>query len=137
MMPGAKSGLQARVKWATRGALVLIGVTSVISQVVLLRELLVVFCGNELSLGLMLASWLLWTAAGSGLVGRVEAARERPALVVAWLEAALAAVFPATILAARAAKAALGSAPGELLGPGHMLAVSLVALGPLCALSGQ
>jgi spermidine synthase len=52
--------------------LILIGFTAVIAQIILLRELMVVFCGNEMSLGLMLASWLLWTAIGSGALGRLD-----------------------------------------------------------------
>ena len=54
-------------------ALVLIGVTAVIAQIVLLREMIVVFSGNEMSLGFLFASWLIWTAIGSALVGRFAA----------------------------------------------------------------
>ena len=50
--------------------LLLIGFTATVAQILLMRELLVVFYGNEISLGLLLASWLLWTGAGSGLFGR-------------------------------------------------------------------
>lgn len=35
------------------------------SQVILLRELLIVFYGNELSIGVTLGCWLLWTGLGS------------------------------------------------------------------------
>ena len=59
--------------FGVRTVLVLIGFTAAIAQVVLLRELLVVFYGNESSLGLMLGSWLFWTAAGSSLAGRLAA----------------------------------------------------------------
>lgn len=130
------SGDISSVPCATRAALVLIGLTAVIAQVVLLRELLVVFYGNELSLGLMLASWLLWTAAGSGLLGKLKLAENDPARLVAYLEAGLALVFPATILGVRAAKGLVGAAPGELLGPVEVVLVSGAALGPLCGLSG-
>src|SRR5208282_1671723 len=53
-----------QVPRTVRAVLVLIGFTAVIAQIVLMRELMVVFCGNEMSLGLMLASWLVWTAIG-------------------------------------------------------------------------
>ena len=43
-------------------AVLIMGVSSVIAQVILLRELLVVFYGNELSIGIILAGWLLWEA---------------------------------------------------------------------------
>ena len=38
-------------------ALMLAGFSAVIGQVVLMRELMVVFSGNEISLGVMLATW--------------------------------------------------------------------------------
>ena len=38
-----------------------LGASSVIAQLVLLREMLGTFCGNEMVLGAMLACWLLWT----------------------------------------------------------------------------
>ena len=50
---------------APRAALLLIGFSAVVGQIVLMRELMVVFNGNEMSLGILLATWLFWTAAGS------------------------------------------------------------------------
>jgi spermidine synthase len=114
----------------------LIGFTAVVAQVVLLREFIVVFYGNELSLGLILASWLLWTAAGSGLGGRLAARRKRPRTAVAALEATLAIAFPLTIWAVRATRDVYGALPGEALGPGAMIAGSLAALSVFCFASG-
>jgi spermidine synthase len=98
-----------------------------------MRELMVVFCGNEISLGLMLGSWLFWTAVGSGIAGRF--ARE-PRRLMAGLEALVALTLPATILAVRASRAALATVPGESLGPGPMLLGSLATLSLFCVLSG-
>ena len=61
----------AHVPLFLRSVLALIGFTAVIAQIVLLRELVVLFYGNEASLGLMLANWLLWTALGSSALGRL------------------------------------------------------------------
>ncbi len=49
-----------------------LGLTSAVAQVLLLRELLVGFRGNELSLGITLAAWLAWVAVGSAVGGRVS-----------------------------------------------------------------
>jgi len=46
-------------------SLFILGFSSLISQVILLRELMVSFYGNEFFLGLVLAIWLFWTALGS------------------------------------------------------------------------
>jgi spermidine synthase len=119
-----------------RAVLILIGVTAAIAQIVLLRELMVVFHGNETSIGLMLGSWLFWTAAGSSLAGRFSARVRQPRRFMAGIQALIAVTLPATILAVREAKGLLQTAPGEVLGPGAMLLTSLCALGPLCVLCG-
>jgi spermidine synthase len=114
--------------------LVLIGFTAAIAQIVLMRELMVVFCGNEISLGLMLGSWLFWTAVGSGIAGRFA---RKPRRLMAGLEALVAVALPATILAVRASRAVLEAVPGESLGPGPMLLGSLATLSLFCVLSGS
>ena len=121
--------------FGVRTVLVLIGFTAAIAQIVLLRELMVVFYGNESSLGLMLGSWLFWTAAGSSLAGRL-AARAQPRHVMAGIQVLIAAILPWTVLAVRAAKGLLQTVPGEVLGPAAMLLTSFSALGPLCILCG-
>ncbi|MCX7920380.1 MAG: hypothetical protein N3A72_12415, partial [bacterium] len=49
-----------------------LGITATIGQIVLLRESLVLFYGNELSIGLMLATWLFWVSFGSILGARMK-----------------------------------------------------------------
>jgi spermidine synthase len=119
-----------------RTVLTLIGFTAAIAQIVLLRELMVVFHGNESSLGLMLGSWLFWTAAGSSLAGHFAARARQPRRWMAGIQVLIAATLPWTVLAVRAAKGLLQTVPGEVLGPGSMLLTSFSALGPLCLLSG-
>ena len=45
----------------------LLGFTATVSQILVLRELLIVFEGNELSTGFLLTFWSFFTAAGSWL----------------------------------------------------------------------
>ncbi len=118
-----------------RAALLLVGLTAVIAQIVLMRELMVVFYGNEISLGLMLASWLFWTAVGSSLLGRLGARWDAHRLT-AGLQALLAAAFPATILAVRLSRRVFHPVAGEILGPEAVLLTSFVALSLFCAISG-
>src|ERR1019366_761612 len=90
--------------WTLRLILSLLGFTAVIAQVVLMRELLVVFYGNELALGVMLANWLLWTAFGASLLGRWAMRVSHPRKLVASLQVLLAFALPLTLLAVRASK---------------------------------
>ncbi|MGD0123869.1 MAG: fused MFS/spermidine synthase [Terriglobia bacterium] len=115
----------------------LIGFTSVIAQIVLMRELIVVFYGNEISLGIILAGWLLWTAIGSSMLGRVPRGWRDARRLVASLEILIAGVFPLTIFAVRASRPMLESVPGEILGPAPMFLTSFVTLSLFCLLSGS
>ena len=114
----------------------LIGFTSVIAQIVLMRELIVVFYGNEISLGIMLAGWLLWTAIGSSVSGKVAARLRDSRRLMACLETLLAVVFPLTILAVRASRLVFQSVAGETLGPAPMFLTSFTTLSVFCLLSG-
>jgi spermidine synthase len=63
---------------AQNAPLALTGFSAVVGQIVLMRELIVVFNGNEISLGIMLATWLLWTAAGSSLCSALGVGSGKP-----------------------------------------------------------
>jgi spermidine synthase len=116
--------------------LTLIGFSAVIAQIVLMRELIVVFNGNEISLGIMLATWLFWTAAGSILSSAVALGANNPRRAVAALQCLVAVSLPPTIWALRASKTIFQTVPGELVGPLPMLLASLACLGLFCFVSG-
>ena len=116
--------------------LFLIGFTSVIAQIVLMRELIVVFQGNEISLGALLACWLFWTAMGSGVLGRWMRRLTSTLGTIAWLEVIIAIVLPATVMAVRAVRSTLDVTPGEILGPGPAFITSFFVLSIFCLASG-
>ena len=121
---------------AVRAALALIGFSAVIGQIVLMRELIVVFNGNEISLGIMLATWLFWTAAGSSLSSRFALGGSNARRVVAALECLLGVSLLPTIWALRASRTFFQTVPGELVGPVPMLLTSLACLSLFCVVSG-
>jgi len=122
--------------------ILLIGATSIVVQIILLREFLTVFYGNELSIGITLACWLFWVSAGSMITGRIVqgAISGEPETLVnyfALTEVTLALSVPLSILCVRAAPSAIGIVPGEIIGVLPMLAVSFVILALPCLLSGM
>jgi len=117
-------------------SLALTGLSAVAGQIVLLRELIVVFNGNEISLGIMLATWLFWTAVGSGACHALRRGTRSPRQTTATLQCLLAVSLPATILALRAVRSVFESVPGELLGPIPMMLTTLVCLSLFCTISG-
>ncbi len=58
-----------------------LGVSAFITQIVLMRELLSVFAGNELVFGIVLGNWMLLTGLGAAL-GRTTAVLRRPVLAL-------------------------------------------------------
>jgi spermidine synthase len=113
-------------------ALLTIGATGITSQLVLMRELLTVFLGNELSLGIILACWLALEAMGSWLAGRLK---PRVGLFFTAVMVTLLAL-PASIWLCRIARPLLGFTPGETLGPLVMLLIALLALLPVSLFHG-
>ncbi len=121
---------------AVKAALTLIGFSAVIGQIVLMRELIVVFNGNEISLGIMLATWLFWTAAGSSLSSGFALGGNDARRTVAALECLLGVSLLPTIWALRASRTFFQTVPGELVGPVPMLLTSLACLSLFCVVSG-
>ena len=102
-----------------------------------MRELIVVFSGNEISLGIMLTTWLFWAAAGSYLSSVIKLGERNPGRVVATLECLLGLSLLPTISLLRASRTLFQAVPGELIGPLPMLLTSFVCLSIFCALSGS
>jgi spermidine synthase len=117
-------------------ALALTGFSAVVGQIVLMREMIVVFNGNEISLGILLATWLFWTAVGSSASSRLGLGVRNPRRATVALECLLAVSLPVTIWALRASKSIFQTVPGELVGPLPMLVTALVCLSVFCAVSG-
>ena len=61
-----------QTKKYTKTNAILFGITAIIIQIVLIREFMLVFYGNELVVGLILASWLFWVALGSQIGNRLK-----------------------------------------------------------------
>jgi spermidine synthase len=107
-----------------------------VGQIVLLRELIILFNGNELSVGIMLATWLLWTAGGSLLTSRLARDPEAVCRLIAAAACACGISLPATVVAVRMAGPWLRVVPDEVLGIVPMLSISFVCLSVFCGLSG-
>lgn len=123
---------------AIRLSVVLIGFTAMASQIVLMRELLVVFYGNELSISFVLASWLIGGAIGSALFGRLmlPSLRAPAVLSFAFCQIAIGLFLPLQIAATRLIKYFLHVNPGEIIPLFPVIVVSFVVLAPLCAILG-
>jgi spermidine synthase len=117
-------------------AIAMIGFTATSGQILLVREFIVIFYGNELSLGVILANWLLWGAIGSWALGYLADKIKRRIGILAFSEILLAIMLPALIFAIRTARVLLKAQPGELIGFLPIVAFSFIVLAPFCSILG-
>lgn len=116
-------------------AILLLGASALLAQVILTRELLSLFLGNELAIALVLAVWLTAVALGSALGARLVSRMREAQPLLAWSQMALAALLPLSLLVSR--RLSFGeSLPGQVLGPGAMVVASLETLTPICVVLG-
>jgi len=130
-------------------ALAALGFTSTVAQVLLMRELVATFYGNELLFGLVLATWLAWVAAGawisdfgSQIARLAPPSRKLPAFgKVPQSAMAVGLVGAAVLLLAemaivRGVRLLLRVTPGAFVEFGPMVGAVVLILAPLCLLVG-
>ena len=111
-----------------------VGVSAVMTQLVLMRELLGAFSGNELVFGLSLGSWLLLTGAGAWLARGAQrlAAPER---AFGWGQIGIALLPLLQVVAVRALRDVVLTR-GAAVGVTETVLGCLALLAPFCLLSG-
>ncbi|MCL5097663.1 MAG: hypothetical protein M1608_09075 [Candidatus Omnitrophica bacterium] len=111
-----------------------LGISCMMTQLALMREMLEVFGGNEMVLGILLGNWLLLSGIGAGL-GRMADRLKNPIrfLVVAQI---LVAILPLVQVFLLRTIRNLVFTPGAQIGVLETVASSFLLLSPYCLLSG-
>jgi len=117
-------------------AVLMLGTVCQIGQVLLLRELLMVFHGNELSIGLILAAWLVWVGTGSRLGAVLVERTNRPIFLLVLSVAGVLLTLPATILLIRGLRGFFDVIPGAYLSLIDMTISCFLLMAPTCLLLG-
>ncbi len=118
------------------GLILAYGAGTMVSQVLILRELLVLAQGQELKLALGLWCWLLWTGLGSLLGGRLTPRAPALGTSLGRILLLLGLVLPATILLCRALPTLAPLPWGQSLPPGTAFLLFLALLAPFGLASG-
>jgi spermidine synthase len=114
----------------------LMGFSFTVTQALLIRELMVAFFGNELSIGLILGNWLILEAIGSGFLGRWSHRWGGRAASFAALQVLFALFLPLCVLATYASRSLLGAIPGEGVGLVPIFWSSFLILAPVAVVDG-
>jgi len=112
-------------------SLLIMGLSGIIAQIILLRELLVSFQGNELTLGIILANWLILEAFGSFFIGKTVERTSRKMETFVLLQLIFSLAFPLVLYLSRILKNLLLTIPGEALGLGPIFTSSFLILLPV------
>jgi spermidine synthase len=112
-----------------------LGITSITTQIILLRECVAIFYGNELVLGLVIGSWMVLTATGS-ILGQYSFrfASRRGALPAALFCISILPLL--SVFCLRFLRNDVFS-PGGMIGIAQILLVSIVVLAPYCLAAGS
>lgn len=117
-------------------SIISLGVTAMAAQIVLIREFLIVFSGDELSIGIILAAWLISTAIGSLVLGRFADKIRSKDFFLRLCQIFLSVLLLAEIFMIRAIRPVLHINTGEII-PFYVLAGgSFLILFPLSAVLG-
>lgn len=117
-------------------AVLLLGIVSQVAQVLFLRELLMVFHGNEFSIGLILAAWLAWVGVGSRVGAAFVWRINRPLLFLAISAAGILLTLPVTVLLVRVLRSSFEISPGAYLSLADMVLSCFLLMAPSCLLLG-
>lgn len=107
-----------------------LGIVYQVVQIVFLRELLMVFHGNELSLGIILAAWILWVGIGSHLGSKLARRSKKPVTVVAIISAATVILFIFTVFSIRMLRFFFTIETGAYLSVSDMTLSCLIVMAP-------
>ncbi|MEW6717397.1 MAG: hypothetical protein AB1345_07835 [Chloroflexota bacterium] len=119
-----------------RLSLASVGFTSTIAQILLMRELVAVFYGNELLYGLVLMVWLAWVAAGSwGLAKNLLPRYARPQVFASGL-ILTSLLLLSQIALIRNVRNLLNITPGTFVEFAPMVVTVVLFLAPLCLVGG-
>ena len=111
-----------------------LGISSIVTQLVLMREFLNIFYGNEVVFGIILGNWLLLTGLGAYFGKYIEKIKRKFNLLI-FSQIAIALLPFFTIFIIRILRDII-FLPGELINVFHILLYSFILLLPYCLISG-
>ena len=117
-------------------AILTMGFSGLVAQMLLLRELLIVFSGNELSIGIVLANWLILEAFGSFFLGKRAENTKNKIETFAIITLLFSISLPVAVYFTRILKNILGVSIGEGLGLLPILYSSFLILLPTSVTHG-
>ena len=114
-----------------------LGFCALCAQAIFIRELMALFTGTELVIGVLFAGWLLWVGLGGLVGGRILRGMGRQDFVLfAVMVLIVSLLLPVTAVVIRFGRGLIATAPGELPRFAPAILLSLAAMAPFGFLYG-
>lgn len=118
-------------------AVLLKGFTSITIQTLLIRELLIIFFGNELTFAVILTTWLLSSAFGSSIIANFFKKTKEPVRLYCFFQLILSVSIPAVLVFIRCSRTVLHIPFGEIFSLWQIITVTVIGLGAVAVLDGS
>lgn len=115
-------------------SIIIYGLTAILSQLVFIREFLKIFYGNEIVLGILMASWLFLTGIGAALGKKANKIRRASAILT--VAHFIMSILPLITVYIIRTKLRAYFSPGIMPGIAEPVLTSLIVLLPFCIISG-
>jgi len=116
-------------------SIIVLGISSVISQLLVIREFTISFYGNEFFIGWILFSWLFWVGMGSLFLNKFFT-NNKTFKVLIICQFLVAILLPLEIFLGRLSRTLLSNATGQIPNLIPALLYSFIILAPLCLILG-
>lgn len=117
--------------------IIITGLGGIFAQIILLREMLILFSGNELSIGVIIGSWVLWEAGGAYLAGKRRVVGRVAVKTLVFSTLTFSCLLPVAIYATRIYKIIAGIPPEIGTGILSIFLASFFILFPISFLHGM
>lgn len=124
------------MKTWVRLAILVMGFSGLVDEILLVREFLIVFAGNEFSIGIVLAHWLILEASGAFFLGKIVTKFKHQLETFTTITILFFVFSFLAVFLIRTLKIILGVSIGESINFASMFYSSFLILAPVSALHG-
>ncbi|PJE57564.1 MAG: hypothetical protein COU82_01265 [Candidatus Portnoybacteria bacterium CG10_big_fil_rev_8_21_14_0_10_38_18] len=113
-----------------------LGISSVVGQLLVIRELTISFYGNEFFIGWIFFGWLFWVGMGSVFLNKIIKKEENLSKILIFCHILIAVLLPLEIILSRISRTLISGPTGQIPNLMPSLLYSFFALAPFCLVLG-
>jgi len=117
-------------------SIIVLGISSIIGQLLTIRELIISFYGNEFFIGWIFLSWLFWTGIGSLFLNKIFKSDKYISKILVLCHILITLFLPLAIFLTRLSRSFIAGPTGQIPNLIPALGYSFLIVAPLCLILG-